>query len=371
MQLHTSSRSLYWDIVKGIGIFAIVLGHTGYFAGAFVYLFHLALFFFITGYFYKETKYGDTPFLYFGVRLAACWPKYMIYTLFFVLLHNFFVTHGLYEGQELYNHTMMLAGWMKSISFQCPEQMQGALWFVPVWLLSAGLFGGCVWFGRTVVWFLTNQPQTNRLFEKRSDQTLKLWLIGISSVFLGLIGWFLNMRKCALPYQTQTALLVLPIYFAAWLMKQYLHDWKRWLPWYGCLLSAFLLTQCNERLHIFIDLASMQVSGFFFYPVSFLGIYFVLSLARLLERCAPLSRVLAFLGRQSFDIMAIHFTVFKLLDYLYAAWVLPAFPEQLSAFPVSFRQELGPFYLLFGLFLPAGIGFLVDRGLALLPKQPK
>ena len=78
-----------------------MLGHTGYFAGAFVYLFHLALFFFITGYFYNETKYGDTPFLYFGSRLAGAWPRYMFYTLFFVLLHNFFVTHGLYAGQEL------------------------------------------------------------------------------------------------------------------------------------------------------------------------------------------------------------------------------------------------------------------------------
>ena len=48
MNTQKKARSLYWDIVKGWGIIAIVLGHTGYFAGAFVYLFHLALFFFIT-----------------------------------------------------------------------------------------------------------------------------------------------------------------------------------------------------------------------------------------------------------------------------------------------------------------------------------
>ena len=107
MNTQKKARSLYWDIVKGWGIIAIVLGHTGYFAGAFVYLFHLALFFFITGYFYNETKYGDTPFLYFGSRLAGAWPRYMFYTLFFVLLHNFFVTHGLYAGQELYNQSFL------------------------------------------------------------------------------------------------------------------------------------------------------------------------------------------------------------------------------------------------------------------------
>ena len=140
MNTQKKARSLYWDIVKGWGIIAIVLGHTGYFAGAFVYLFHLALFFFITGYFYNETKYGDTPFLYFGSRLAGAWPRYMFYTLFFVLLHNFFVTHRLYAGQELYNHTRMLTAWMSSLSFNSPEQVQGALWFLPVWLVSSGLW---------------------------------------------------------------------------------------------------------------------------------------------------------------------------------------------------------------------------------------
>ncbi len=32
------TRSRYWDIVKGWGIIAIVLGHVGYVGGAFVYL---------------------------------------------------------------------------------------------------------------------------------------------------------------------------------------------------------------------------------------------------------------------------------------------------------------------------------------------
>ena len=108
MHQDASSRSFYWDIVKGLGIIAIVLGHSGYFAGAFVYLFHLALFFFITGYFYNEAKYGDDPFAYFGARLSGAWPRYFFYAAVFVLLHNFFVGHGLYAGQPAYNHTMML-----------------------------------------------------------------------------------------------------------------------------------------------------------------------------------------------------------------------------------------------------------------------
>ena len=62
MNTQKKARSLYWDIVKGWGIIAIVLGHTGYFAGAFVYLFHLALFFFITGYFLMKRNTGIRRF---------------------------------------------------------------------------------------------------------------------------------------------------------------------------------------------------------------------------------------------------------------------------------------------------------------------
>lgn len=342
------TRSLYWDIVKGWGIIAIVLGHTGYFGGAFVYLFHLALFFFITGYFYKEEKYGDTPFLYFGSRLAGAWPRYMFYTLFFVLLHNFFVTRGLYAGQELYNHTAMLRAWMHSLSFNCPEPVQGALWFIPVWLVSSGLFAGTVWAGRRV----------SRLLGR---PVLRFWSSGLASLALGLIGVFLNERSCTLPYNLQAALLVVPVYSAAWMMQQFLPSFRSFTVWYGCLISAVLLHLVNSRLHIFIDLASMSIPGILFYPISLLGIYFVLSLSSLTERIGLLSRFLAFLGRHSFDIMAIHFTLFKLIDLFYARVILGTVPENMAEFPVSFRQEMGPFYLIIGLLLPACIGWVVDE----------
>ena len=72
-----SSRSTYWDVVKGIGITAVVWGHCMTRFGAFVYLFHLALFFFATGFFYNEKKYGDSPFAYFGTRLNGCWLPFI------------------------------------------------------------------------------------------------------------------------------------------------------------------------------------------------------------------------------------------------------------------------------------------------------
>ena len=105
----------------------------------------------------------------------------------------------------------------------------------------------------------------------------------------------------------------------------------------------------------------MSIPGLLFFPISLLGIYFVLSLADLVEKWRFLSRPLTFLGRASFDIMALHFTVFKLMDYAYARFFLRELPETLSSFPVSFRPQLGPFYVILGLLLPA----LISRGISL------
>ena len=55
--MKTTGRSLYWDIFKGLAIIMIVFGHTGH-GGAFVYLFHLELFFFLTCFLLYETLFG-------------------------------------------------------------------------------------------------------------------------------------------------------------------------------------------------------------------------------------------------------------------------------------------------------------------------
>lgn len=348
MNSAASSRSNYWDIVKGLGIITIVLGHSCYFAVAFVYLFHLALFFFVSGYLYNEKKYGDAPFSFFSARLSGAWPRYVFYTSIFVLAHNFLIRQGLYAGAEPYNHTMMLTAICGNISFSSGEQVSGALWFIPVWLVASGMFAGTVWFGRYVSGLL-GKPM------------LKLWLIAFANVGIGLVGVFLNMRKCGLPYNLQTSFLVVPFYFFAYLLRLFLPDFKKYLTWYGCIITAVLLWLINNKLHIFIELASMNIPGLWFYLISLIGIYFTLALGVIAEKFCWISRFLSFLGKYSFEIMAIHFAIFKLTDLLYSKLWLKTVPDNLAAFPVSFTHELWFFYLLGGTLIPACIGWALDR----------
>lgn len=55
-----SYRDYTWDVVRGIGILMVVLGHCAPRPLVdFVYLFHMGLFFFVSGYFLKITDNGS------------------------------------------------------------------------------------------------------------------------------------------------------------------------------------------------------------------------------------------------------------------------------------------------------------------------
>lgn len=344
----TASRSLYWDMIKGLGILAIVLGHCSHGAlTAFVYLFHLAVFFFVTGFLFKEDKYGNAPFTYLGIRLAGVWPRYMFYILIYVLIHNFAVRQGVYAGQPIYNHTDMLTVFCTGMAFSSPEPVCGALWFVPVWLVSSALFCGTVWLGRTL---------SARLGQPR----LRMAVTVCACLVLGAAGLLLTMRKRLLAYYLHIALLVVPIYLAAWLVRTYCPRFRRYTTWYGCIISAVLLSLVNRRLHIFMDLVNMDIPGIGFFPISLLGIYFTLSLGALLEK-TPLVKIMAFFGRHSFDIMALHVTVFKMLDLAYTRLFLDSVPDALTAIPAGFPQELALLYPLFGMTVPALLGWCLNR----------
>ena len=99
--MNKKERDPYWDIIKGIGILSIVIGHiaTGTLHN-FVYTYHLAIFYFVAIYFHDEEKYGDKPYKYFGNRLRGVWFKFVIYCWLVILFHNFFC-----EAQFLYRNT--------------------------------------------------------------------------------------------------------------------------------------------------------------------------------------------------------------------------------------------------------------------------
>lgn len=87
-----AQRDDKWDMVKGIGIILMVLGHSGipYYIYDFIYLFHMGLFFFVSGYFLKlpkdldNVKWHQDYYCFFKKKLKALWLPFIEYGLFFL-----------------------------------------------------------------------------------------------------------------------------------------------------------------------------------------------------------------------------------------------------------------------------------------------
>ncbi len=125
-------RDQYWDIVKGLGIIAVVVGHTGSPLMPYVYMYHLALFFFVAGFLYKE-KYSVDPFFYIGTRLKRLWWPLVKYGVVFVLLHNFLFKINVYSNVQnvpgitpmnMYSVTDLIYNIKGTLCMQTIDQME-------------------------------------------------------------------------------------------------------------------------------------------------------------------------------------------------------------------------------------------------------
>ena len=363
-QLNKPDRA-YWDIVKGIGIIAIVLGHSASRLTAFVYLWHVPLFFFITGYLYNERKYRRDPFAYLGRRIKSTWPKFMLYAGVHILFHNLLVKGGVYAAEDLYSPSRIVTTFLLALPYGISETTMGPLWFVPAWVTASFLFALSMRAGDLCVKPIRETGSKTQA--DRQAANLQDLISAAAAILAGALGLWLIGAGHVFPYDLQVSLLTVPLMYIAWSLGKLSADRHPALLSSPAFFTAFtllsggILAALNIAGHFYMELRSGQIHGALFYPVTLLGIGFCCSLAALICKggknrvSRSVKRIFAFLGSCSFDIMALHVLIFKLMDI---AWVhvfhagggsAAALPD----YPCSFPAELGILYRFAGIVIPA------------------
>lgn len=326
-------RDPFVDNLKAIGIISIVMGHsswklpvTGFPIGPFVYTYHLMVFFFVSGYCFKKEK-AKTPWESLGARLKNYVPLFVGYSIIFVLLHNVFRSLHMISGKkEVYDLSKMIYYISSSFVLTTAETLLSALWFVPVLFLANGIF------------FLIFSFSEKREHPKRL-RCILIFLVGCA-------GLYINDADIYLNYHMQTAFLAVPALYAGYIVKLYRERFDRYVTWYGTILAALLLYGILQLDIGKVELAKNQIiHPLLFYPVTAVGIYFCAGLAKGFGK----NRLVAFIGKNSFHIMALHFTAIKLVDVIYGT-LIHADADVIETFPSAFG--LWPVYYAAGVFLP-------------------
>lgn len=340
-----TERKDVFDILKALGIISIVIGHCHFNRAYvdFVYSYHLALFLFVSGLQYNIKKYSRAPFVFLQSRVKSMWPPFFCYLTFFTLTHDLALRLHLLPDGIIYGKRNMLFRVLNNFVFMGGEMLGGALWFVPVMLI-------------TMMWFATIAYFAYTFFYK-----IRLILVVVFSCFVGVLGVYCNLNFIQLDMNLHTGLLLLPVFTAGYVFKYFSVDFNKVIRWYiavPCFIYVYWEVIKNGHR---IELSAELIGGscFYFYTITFSGLYFVCYLAKIIERCAFLSRIFVCCGRYTFDIMALHFLVFKVIDVCYGRWI-GDMPANYSVFPCAYRG-LWPIYVVVSISLSPWVRISVSK----------
>lgn len=337
----------YWNVMKGIGIICIVIGHSWMDVQNFVYLFHVPLFYLIAGYLYNEEKYGNNFWVLVQSKLRL-WLKYILVYTPFVLLHNFFGYCCVAEKNQPYYDRKMIAEQLCHVMIgDGNEFLPGPLWFVPSMIIAICIMGGIIRFS-TIIRGKTGSVLISLLFE-----------LVVVIIITGL-GYYMILNKWVLTSKMQITFIAMIYVWIGRICARYALVLKKFMSGYAALLLAIILW-IYSRNHLY-----SLVDGFIsleMFLIACLGFYMCACFAHDIVANRYLyiiKKIISLIGRASFWIMTMHFGIIRYIDRVYA-WrkgdVSMMFEHYLGS-----HRGLVPLYLLLGIGIPTLMYYcIVDR----------
>lgn len=324
-------RDAALDAMRGIGIVLMVLGHSGFAGSDFIYLFHMALFFMLSGYFFHMSGEGAALRRFCLRRVAALWLPFVLANTAFTVCNNLFLRLNILTGDprilELPGNQVTGPVTLRDIVgrtahwcvFDGGTQLGGALWFVQALFQISILYA--------VVEFLLRRvfPRRDTLLPQGLLAGILLWV----GEQCGRAGW--NVWGLGIVCSGYS------LFFLGVLIRR-LGQPARNAPAWGRALAAALAFAVLLALLPFgsVGLAGNQYPGWLFLLVaSAAGWVLVYECARLAAALPVLAAALAALGRAAMPVVILHFLSFKLVSWL-GLQVLGGEPYLLAAFPTLY-----------------------------------
>lgn len=341
----SKKRFIEIDIIKALGIICVVLGHASSPFHDFIYLFHMAVFFMASGFFFKDSSTDNLSGLGRSIisKIKGLWLPYFIWNSIFVLLHNQFIMLNIYTENlaikdyvsGAFIHTMpgyskgtMLKMIIKSIWFGSGEELLGAGWFLQIlFLISVGYL------------------IINFIGKKFFKENVLLFQFIVSIVLLGIgfycskIGWSrFGLERAASFY----CLYFIGVVFGKSNDKISTWNYKVFLP---ALIISFGLLKFLETIGTMELASNSYINPLFLILASFLGWIFLYSLAYFIKKISLFRTIFATIGQHTLAVLILHFLAMKIVNAIAVAIDgVPAFC--IAAFP-NYNGEVGLWWIIY------------------------
>lgn len=306
-------------ILSALAMVMIVAGHIGYpvlTVGELFpyYSFHVPLFVFISGYFYRDAE-EEHPLWYVKKKIRRLLVPYLVWNLVYGLAAWALRAAGFAMGEGISLRTLFLSPFLHGYQFI----YNYASWFVPV-LLIVEVMNLCA---RLVLrWVL--RCLARLAVRERADQILE-WLMLAGSLLVGMaVVWLAIGGHVWGNYKMAGRILFL---FPCFQMGQFYlkilekHDTLGNLPYFSIVLGVQTLLNlcCNGLAYSAVWCTGFANGPVIPYVTTVSGIAFWLRISRVITPAAKQSRAVRYLGSNTYAVMMHHVMAFMLVKMAIAA----------------------------------------------------
>lgn len=304
MKVINSERDTSFDVLKGLLILSVVLGHTrGGTIGHIIYMVHMPAFFIVSGYFFS-IKNDESFDKYFIKLCRRIWIPYISYNFIFIIGHNIFYKFNLLYEQGPYGFNESINRFLDILLFGSSEQMAGAFWFLKFLFIMS------------IVYFIIY-----RYIKKE-------WLRNLIIILLILYGQYLSRKQIVLWNNFDSIASGIIFFHIGNLYKRYKNEKKINIVAVIVSIIIFIVAFING------EVISIPDNYYGFKPIlnilsAVAGTYVLLYTSKKLFKN---SNILQYLGRNSIKIMVWHFLGLKIFTIIIA--IYKSDNSLLSSFPV-------------------------------------
>lgn len=301
------NRDTTIDILKGIGIILMVIGHSGapLHFHQIIYLFHMPLFLIASGWFFKE-EYLENRKAYAIRKIKGMYFPFVKWSLLFLLLHNVLFYLGIINSS--YGYKGVVGEWYNICdfiknAFLITFLMDGYDCFI----LGAYWFMRCLLLGCLMLCFFS--VYTSRLTKLPKSDSIVL-----TAGLFGIIGGGYSLIGIIIPYFPIGYRELMGAFFigVGFYMRRS-EWWKNKYLWIWALVLLLIFEQVHPtNLDYNAGFANWLVILF----TGLSGFIVVFWFSHLLSPYIIVAKPLAYIGKNTFYVLTFHFLMFKPASYL-------------------------------------------------------
>lgn len=317
------TRNKNIDLIKGLAIFLVVLGHTyNPYCHDFIYLFHIAIFYIVSGFCHNRNYSNsiESIGLLFKKRIVSLWVPFMAYNFVFLCAHNLLIKIGFLTTDPNYLnlHSYLKDGYTDYLSLYSFF----ASLFKEVFFSSSRPFVGGLWFLGGLFYVTFFHVFIDFFLKKIGKEKYHL----IISALLLVVGFVLYEKYPFLKHICM--ILETEVLFSLGVL---LREKERSVLFGGShyimFVVYFIILFCLSRFGT-ISIASVSiVNPVFFLVVSLCGFFLLWHFSEILCHNNAISNFVNYVGIHTIPILALHTFMFKLITliqiYVYSAdWIM-------------------------------------------------